>query len=87
MRVVSWSDLLAGREAFREPVRLSIGVFDGLHEGHRRLLRSITEGPGPAMPLIITFVRSPAQVLAPGNFPGLILSRAQKLTRFASVGV
>ncbi len=87
MKVVSWSDLQARRDQFRQPVSLSIGVFDGLHEGHRRLLRSITEGSGPAMPLVITFVRSPAQVLAPRTFPGLILSRAQKLARFASLGV
>jgi len=87
VKVLSWSDLLAGREQLPRPVRLSIGVFDGLHEGHRRLLRSITEGPGTAEPLVITFVRSPALVLAPRTFPGLILSRAQKLARFASLGI
>lgn len=87
MKVAAWSDLLAGRESFRQPVRLSIGVFDGLHQGHRRLLKAITEGPETAIPLVITFVRSPAQVLAHRPFPGLILSRAQKLARFASVGI
>jgi riboflavin kinase/FMN adenylyltransferase len=87
VRVVPWKDLLVGRQVFAQPVRLSIGVFDGLHVGHRRLIDAIMEGEQAAVPLVVTFPRSPAQVLDPRRFPGLILSYRQKLTRLAELGI
>ena len=87
MRVMPWKELLAGRQTFAEPVRLSIGVFDGLHVGHRRVMDAIKEGRTGALSLVVTFPRSPAQVLDPRRFPGLILSYRQKLARLAELGI
>ena len=87
MRVVPWKELLAGRERIQERVRLTVGVFDGLHLGHRALLREIVSPPGPAKALVVTFPRNPQQVLSPSGFPGLILSYQQKLSRLSELGV
>jgi riboflavin kinase / FMN adenylyltransferase len=87
VRVVAWTDLLAGREKIREPVRLAIGVFDGLHIGHRALMEAIVAGPRSGKALVVTFTRNPQQFLAPSRFPGFILSYRQKLSRLADLGV
>jgi len=87
VRVVSWTDLLAGREKIPEPVRLTIGVFDGLHIGHRALIEAIVGGPPSGKSLVLTFPRSPQQFLAPSRFPGLILTYRQKLSRLSDLGV
>ncbi len=94
MKVLPWTDLLAGREKIEEPVRLTIGVFDGLHVGHRALMEAITHGRAPLHPssppgksLVITFPRNPQQFLAPSRFPGLILTYRQRLSRLSDLGV
>ena len=87
MRVVPWTELCAGQQKIDGRVRLTVGVFDGLHLGHRALLNGIIRSPGPATALVVTFSRNPQQVLAPGRFPGLILSYRQKLARLAELGV
>ncbi len=89
MTVHTWQDLLAHAPPFDRPVRLTLGVFDGLHIGHRRLMEGIVVGRGDAesLALVITFRRSPAQHLSPESFPGFILSYEQKLSRLAGLGV
>jgi len=87
--VHGWQDLLVHAPPFDRPVRLTLGVFDGLHVGHRRLMEGIV-GDGrdqEVVPLVITFFRSPASYLSPATFPGLILTHEQKLARLASLGV
>jgi riboflavin kinase/FMN adenylyltransferase len=85
MKIVSWDDLLTGKGGFDGPVSLTIGVFDGVHLGHRKLLSEITKGK--AFPLVVTFRQSPAVTLARDAFPGLILSFRQKLARLKRLGV
>jgi riboflavin kinase/FMN adenylyltransferase len=68
-------------------VRLTIGVFDGLHLGHRRLMKGVVEGAADVLPLVITFRDSPAWVLAPESFPGLILTLPQKIARLGALGI
>lgn len=87
MTVLSWDDLNRPRADIAGPVRLTIGVFDGLHIGHRRLIEGVVHGSGGVIPLVITFQQSPASVLAPGSFPGFILTHGQKLARLESLGI
>jgi riboflavin kinase/FMN adenylyltransferase len=94
--VATWEDLLAERTAtgpsLRErPVNLTIGVFDGLHLGHRRLIAAVTgagsPGSGKPLAVVVTFRRPPGHVLGRVGAPGLILSLPQKLSRLAALGV
>jgi len=87
MTVLGWNDLVERRPPLDRPVRLSVGVFDGLHIGHRRLLAEITGGPADLLALVITFSRSPTMLHSPDAFPGSILSFEQKMERIGSLGV
>jgi len=85
MTVFPWDQLTPS--LFKTPVRLTIGVFDGLHIGHQKLMESITQGDSDAVPLVITFRSSPALYFAPATFSGFILSYQQKLSRLLSMGI
>ncbi len=87
MTILTWADLLAKRPPLDRPVRLSIGVFDGLHLGHRRLLSEITRRGPEVLPLVITFSRNPMAVHSPDAFPGALLTYQQKMERIGRLGV
>jgi FAD synthase len=94
--VATWEEFLeerstAGRTLRGQPVWLTVGVFDGLHLGHRRLIAAVTgegnRGHGGPLPVVVTFRRPPGHVLGRAGVPGLILSLPQKLDRLAALGV
>lgn len=90
MIVASWEEFLAGTLAAAASLRerrvhLTIGAFDGLHLGHRRLMKAIQEEGAPGV--VVTFRRPPGQVLGTTERSGLILTLAQKLRRMAELGV
>ena len=87
MTTMDWIDLTRRGRLRGQVARMTIGVFDGLHLGHRRLMRSVVEGARETLPVVITFRESPSQVLSPHTFTGLILSHAQKLSRLESLGI
>ncbi len=70
-------------------VHLAIGVFDGLHLGHRAVIdlatASAAEMGGHAV--VVTFEPHPATVLRPEAAPALLTCREQKLRLFREVGV
>lgn len=82
---IAWSDLPDSGYCQR-PAALTIGVFDGLHRGHQSLLSSITRDP-ELLPVVVTFERHPAEILASGGFPGFIMSLAQKRRALKSAGI
>jgi riboflavin kinase/FMN adenylyltransferase len=85
--VLNWEDLLGRKSPLDRPVRMTIGAFDGLHIGHRKLMESVVRGERRAVPLVVTFRQSPAAVLAPAAFPGMIMTWRQKLARLESLGI
>ena len=82
---IAWSDLLNSEFGLR-PAAMTIGVFDGLHRGHRSLLSSITNDP-ELLPVVVTFQRHPAEILASEGFPGFIMSLAQKRRVLMTTGI
>jgi riboflavin kinase/FMN adenylyltransferase len=71
------------------PSVVTIGNFDGVHVGHREILRrvcAIARDRG-LTPTVLTFDPHPARVLAPERAPRLIMTIGQRLRRFGEAGI
>lgn len=66
-----------------------MGVFDGMHRGHRALIERVRSRAAhhACDSLAITFDPHPVAVLAPGAGPHLLLPRPVKLRHFAELGI
>lgn len=68
---------------------MTIGVFDGLHRGHQRVIERVVElaRESNAQAAVVTFDPHPAQVLDPERAPGQLATLEQRLEGLASLGV
>jgi riboflavin kinase/FMN adenylyltransferase len=71
------------------PSAVTIGKFDGVHAGHRAVIRRLLgiaadEGLASA---VVTFDRHPAALLAPAARPQSLVSNRQKIELLAELGV
>jgi riboflavin kinase/FMN adenylyltransferase len=67
---------------------VTIGVYDGVHLGHRsvlRLVRELAEARGLDA-VCVTFDRHPAEVVRPASAPQLLTTPEQKLELLAATG-
>lgn len=75
----------------REPaeLHLAIGVFDGVHLGHRAVLGSALQAARATngRSLIVTFEPHPARVIRPSEAPRLLTGLAHKLHLAAELGI
>lgn len=71
------------------PAHLAIGVFDGVHLGHRAVIDLATASASQSggEPVVVTFDPHPAAVLRPEAAPALLTCREQKLRLFRETGV
>jgi riboflavin kinase/FMN adenylyltransferase len=67
----------------------TVGFFDGVHLGHRRVLRTVVDRASErgARSVAVTFDRHPREVLAPGSEPRLLTSVERKAELIASMGI
>src|SRR5215468_1844593 len=65
----------------QRPTVLTLGVFDGLHLGHRAIVRTVVERASliGATPTLVTFDPHPRQVLKPETAPPLLQTFNQEL--------
>jgi riboflavin kinase / FMN adenylyltransferase len=71
------------------PTVLTLGVFDGLHLGHQRIMKTVVErarGVG-ANATAITFDPHPRAVLHPESAPPLLQTLDQRLANFEVLGI
>jgi riboflavin kinase / FMN adenylyltransferase len=85
MRVVAGIEALTDRDG---PSFVVVGVFDGLHLGHRYLLERLVEEATArdARPTVITFDHHPDEVLT-GQAPPLLIDPEERLERLEAAGV
>lgn len=71
------------------PVFLAIGVFDGVHLGHRAVIeRAISDAlAAGGTPVVVTFDPHPIRVLRPEKAPRLLTSTPHKLRLMRGLGV
>jgi riboflavin kinase / FMN adenylyltransferase len=67
----------------------TIGVFDGVHRGHQRIVSGAAEtGAELGMPaVVITFDPHPAEVIRPGSHPPLLCTTRRRAQLLAARGV
>jgi len=71
------------------PVAVTIGKFDGVHSGHRKVLQRLKDVASARglRSVVVTFDRNPMSLLNPDACPQALLSKEQKLERLATTDV
>lgn len=73
----------------QKPTVLTLGVFDGLHLGHQRIMRTVVDRANEigAHATAITFDPHPRAVLHPDSAPPLLQTLDQRLANFDVLGI
>lgn len=89
VRIAAVNSLDALADYDIKKVVIAIGVFDGVHLGHQRLLNSLTEMGKrlDAVPVVLTFHPHPRQILNTDPSVRLITTQKQKIERFKQIGI
>ena len=78
---------LVGRDKI-SPTAIALGMFDGVHQGHRSIVKRAKEIAAAAggLSAVFTFANHPLATLAPEKEPLMICSRETKLRIFEELG-
>jgi riboflavin kinase/FMN adenylyltransferase len=83
MRIIDWPE----SPPDSKPTAITIGVFDGVHRGHRALIEKIVQKSPEMVPTVLTFRENPKKISRPGAFFGDIMSFNEKLALLEELGV
>jgi len=86
MKVLSWEEFRDSYEA-KQPMSATVGVFDGLHRGHRLLIERVLAHRKAGVATVFTFTENPKAVLRPESYSGDLASPGQRLEAFESLGL
>jgi riboflavin kinase / FMN adenylyltransferase len=72
-----------------KPTAMSVGNFDGVHTGHRKILEDVAQRAHQShwMPAVLTFDPHPTKILRPDAAPLQIETLAQRLEGFSRSGI
>lgn len=91
MNVFRWQDISSIKDSdfFNQGTGLSTGSFDGVHLGHRSLIKTLVNGckNRNLVPGIVTFTRPLPSMKKAGIYPGDISTLAQRLAIFEKLGI
>jgi riboflavin kinase/FMN adenylyltransferase len=82
--IIHWDDLIKNKE-WKEESAATIGVFDGVHRGHRSLIDQITASPYKSV--VVTFTISPRQFFHKDSYQGDIITLERKVELLAEAGI
>lgn len=85
MTVLSWDEFRTGSTEL--PIAATIGVFDGIHRGHRALLESVLAHASGRLSTVFTFAENPKKILRPESYRGDVMTLAQRLDLLRSLGI
>ena len=86
MKSYSWDLFIKQPPSVHRPAAVTIGVFDGLHIGHRSLISSMSNEK-ESESWVVSFRENPAKLLKPDRFPGDITTLRQKEELLREYGV
>lgn len=70
------------------PLVLAVGFFDGLHRGHREIVRALLRLRRPGYrAAVLTFSNHPATFLRPGHAPPAIATLEERIDLLAAAGI
>lgn len=84
MRIVEWDEWTADPRRFSA---VTVGVFDGVHIGHRVLIGRVVSRISTFESTVITFRQNPKELLHPETFHGAVLTLKQKLESLEESGI
>jgi riboflavin kinase/FMN adenylyltransferase len=68
------------------PRAVTIGKFDGVHRGHRQVIKQLCSYEGSLEPTVITFDRHPHAIVRPDDVPRPLVSEFQKVDLLGDAG-
>ena len=91
MKIFYWNDLQNQKDDFFSATKtgISIGSFDGLHKGHRVLLKTLVENcsKNKWKSGVVTFERPLPSIKHSSDYSGDISTLSQRLSLFESLGI
>ncbi len=85
MKIITWEDFISVSHRIDTPSSATIGVFDGVHLGHRYLLNKLND-ENIKEKVVFTFIKNPIIFIKNRNFEGNIYSLDQKLSALEEAG-
>jgi riboflavin kinase / FMN adenylyltransferase len=90
VKIIEWKEFVKFGVGSSDTAGITVGVFDGIHIGHRKLIGNIISFASEneeAVSVVFTFRTNPSAFFHPGGFLGNLSTLSQKMDSFAEMGL